>query len=116
QMILDPIIPSQGLVLLYSKRGVGKTFLSLAIGYAVAAGATILRWKCKKPVKVLYVDGEMPASLMQERISKLIAGAGIQLQDPSYFRLITPDLQKEGIPDISTSHGQSFIEEALGGA
>jgi len=114
KMILDPIIPSQGLSLLYSKRGVGKTFLSLAIGYAVASGVSFLRWKSVAPVKVLYVDGEMPANLMQERIDKLVKGFGVDLHDPSYFRLITPDLQEEGIADISTEYGQMLLEKAIG--
>lgn len=43
KMILSPIIATQGLCLLYSKRGIGKTFLSLAIGCAVAAGVSLLR-------------------------------------------------------------------------
>ncbi|MDB2613790.1 AAA family ATPase [Chlamydiales bacterium] len=116
EMILSPIIPSQGLSLLYSKRGIGKTFLSLAIGYAVAAGIPLLRWQSTCPFPVLYVDGEMLASLMQERITKLVAGSGIKLPDPSFFRLITPDLQPEGIPDISTERGQLLIEEALADA
>jgi len=116
KMILDPIIASQGLSLLYSKRGVGKTFLSLTIGYAVAAGISFLRWKSVTRVKVLYVDGEMPANLMQERIAKLVEGFGIDLQDPSYFRIITPDLQEEEIADISTEHGRMFLEKAIGDA
>lgn len=116
EMILDPIIPAQGLLMLYSKRGIGKTFLSLAIGYAVATGSPLLRWRCGCPTKVLYVDGEMPASLMQERLAQLVAGSGQELPDPSYFRLVTPDLQPEGIPDISTELGQALIEEALGDA
>lgn len=116
KMILSPIIPEQGLVMLYSKRGVGKTFLSLAIGYAVAAGIPLLRWQSMKSVPVLYVDGEMPASLMQERIAKLIEGAEVKLSDPSYFRLVTPDMQEEGIPDISTPEGQQLIESVIGDA
>ena len=77
-MILTPIIPSQGLCLLYSKRGIGKTFLSLAIAYAVAAGASLLRWSCKQSVPILYVDGEMPAASMQARIDMLKLGSGLE--------------------------------------
>lgn len=116
EMILDPIIPSQGLSMLYSKRGVGKTFLSLALGHAVATGTDILRWKSPKAMKVLYVDGEMPASLIQERLRKLVVGKNAELPAPSYFRLITPDLQEKGIPDISTSRGQQLLEAVIGDA
>ena len=116
KMILDPIIPTQGLSMLYSKRGVGKTFLSLALGYAVATGTNILRWKSPEPVKVLYVDGEMPAPMMQERLNKLVNGNSVQLPDPSYFRIITPDLQENGIPDIATAAGQQMLETVIGDA
>lgn len=116
EMLLEPIIPSQGLSLLYSKRGVGKTFLSLSIGYAVAAGLSILKWKCEKPCKVVYVDGEMPAKLMQERLDMLVKGFGVELQDPSYFRLITPDLQEKNGIDIGKEHDQRLIENLIGDA
>lgn len=116
EMILDPILPAQGLALLYSKRGVGKTFLSLSIAYAVAAGLPLLRWRNEKATKVLYVDGEMPANLMQERLRQLVIGAGAELPDVSYFRLVTPDLQDEGTPDIARERGQRLIEAALGDA
>lgn len=116
EMILAPIIPEQGLAMLYSKRGVGKTFLSLAIGYAVASGTQLMRWKCMRSVPVLYVDGEMPASMMQERLTNLVVGAQLEMPDPSYFRIITPDLQEGGIPDISTLEGQQLIESVIGEA
>src|SRR6516164_6193040 len=44
EMLLDPVLPSKGLVLVYSKRGVGKTFVALCIAYAVASGGACLRW------------------------------------------------------------------------
>lgn len=116
EMILSPLIPTQGLVMLYAKRGIGKTFIALGIAFAVSTGSTILKWSVPKPRKVLYVDGEMPASAMQERLSLLAIGLDQELPDPSFFRLITPDLQPEGIPDLATVHGQQLIEDALCGA
>lgn len=113
KMIVDPILPHQGLILLYSKRGVGKTFLALALGYAIATGRDFLHWKCREAKKILYVDGEMPASTMQERLGKLSQETLSDLPDSSYFRLITPDLQEEGIPDLSTSKGQILLEEVI---
>lgn len=112
-MIVDPILPHQGLILLYSKRGVGKTFLALALGYSIATGRDFLHWKCREAKKILYVDGEMPASTMQERLGKLSQETLSDLPDSSYFRLITPDLHEEGIPDLFTSKGQIILEEVI---
>src|SRR5262245_10142662 len=38
EFVVDPIFPVQGLMMIHSKRGVGKTYLSLGIACAVAAG------------------------------------------------------------------------------
>jgi hypothetical protein len=57
EMLLEPILPEQGLALLYSYRGISKTFLALGMGLAVASAAHFLRWVAPRPRKVLYVDG-----------------------------------------------------------
>jgi KaiC/GvpD/RAD55 family RecA-like ATPase len=116
EMILDPIIPEQGLVMLYAPRGIGKTYLSLSIAYIVAAGKYMLdgRWKAEKTSKILFVDGEMPAGRLQERMAHLVMSAG-ELSDDDLFNIITPDLQEMGIPDLSKVEGQKLIEEHLDG-
>jgi hypothetical protein len=68
EFLLFPIIPEQGLVMLHAPRGIGKTFSALGIAYAVAVGGEFLRFRASKLRKVLYVDGEMPAYVMQERL------------------------------------------------
>ena len=114
EMILTPFLPSQGLVMLFAARGIGKTHLSLGIGYAVASGGTFLRWTAPKARRVLFIDGEMPATTMQERLAAIVAGSDKEPSDPSYLRIITPDRQEAGIPDLSTSGGQASVEAVLG--
>src|SRR5262245_31182164 len=112
EQILEPIIQTQSTNMLFSKRGVGKTYMSLGIACAVAAGSTFLRWKAPKPRKVLYVDGEMPAITMQERIAAIVAGMEAEIT-PAYFRIITPDLQVDPVPSLSSITGQNIIEDQL---
>jgi putative DNA primase/helicase len=112
EFILEPILQTQGTAMLYSKRGVGKTYLSLGIACGVAAGGAFLRWRAPKPRRVLYVDGEMPAVTMRERLASIIAGMEAEM-DPAYFRLITPDLQDRAMPSLSGTVGQSRIEDEL---
>ena len=38
EMLLAPWLPEQGLAMLFSKRGVGKTHVALGIAHAVATG------------------------------------------------------------------------------
>ena len=52
---------------IYAFRGVGKTWLALGIARALSEGRTIGPWQAHAAVKVLYVDGEMPADLMRAR-------------------------------------------------
>ena len=69
--LLTPWLPSQGLCMIYSKRGLGKTWLALEIAYAVSSGGRFLNWEAEYSQGVLYIDGEMPLSLMQERLSQI---------------------------------------------
>ncbi len=112
KMLLAPVLPRQGLVMLYSKRGVGKTNLGLRMAYAVAAGGPCLRWEAPKPNRVLFIDGEMPLITLQERLASIVAGASEEI-DPEFLRIIAADHQTDGIPDLSTEDGQSAIEPYL---
>ncbi len=113
EMLLYPFLPTQGLALLYAKRGVGKTHVALGISYAVASGGSFLKWNAPIAKKVLYIDGEMPAILMQERLSKILS-ADIQNKPPAGFlNFITPDLQEEYMPDLSTQEGRDAISKFI---
>src|SRR5262249_444818 len=78
--ILESIIQTQSTNMMLSKRGVGKAYVSLGMGAAVAAGATFLRWHAPKARRVLYIDGEMPAITMQERFAAIIAGMDTEIE------------------------------------
>lgn len=110
EMLLSPFLPTQGLCMLYAKRGVGKTHVALGIAYAVATGGTFLKWHAPVAKKVLYIDGEMPAAAMQERLRRISTDGGLKHPEPCFFRLVTPDLQEMPMPNLSTSQGREAIE------
>jgi hypothetical protein len=60
---------------------------------------------------VLYVDGEMPAAMMQERLRRMAVSEDSKLPAPDYFRLVTPDLQDGPIPDLSTPEGRAILKD-----
>jgi hypothetical protein len=68
QPILEPILSTKSLALLYGPRGLGKTFVALGIARAAAAGESFLGWRASRPHRVVYIDGEMAAVEMQERL------------------------------------------------
>jgi hypothetical protein len=50
-MVLEPIIPEKGLVMLYATRGTGKTHVALGVANAVATGSTFLKWRGESSVR-----------------------------------------------------------------
>ena len=60
--------------MIYSPRGTGKTLLALTSAYSIATGSGFLDFKAPTARRVLYIDGEMPAQTMQERLAAIVAG------------------------------------------
>ncbi len=109
--ILNPWLPRQGLAMIHSKRGAGKTFVALNIGYAVASGGSFLRWQAPRPAGVLFIDGEMPSGIIQERLAGIIANNELEPQKPLLF--MSPDLQSQGMPDLGTVAGQEAVNKHI---
>lgn len=111
--ILSPILQTQSLNMIHAYRGIGKTHVALGIAYAVASGGTFFKWTAPIPRRVLYLDGEMPACVIQERLLSIVSGSDISIPSPDYLQLLSPDLQPNGIPDLSTREGQLLLEPYL---
>lgn len=116
EMLLSPILPKQGLAMLHAARGTGKTFMGFSMAYAVASGGKVFgRWKAPAPARVLYVDGEMPGPLLQNRVASIVAGCETTSSPPDFLRLLTPDLQAGPMPNLATEEGQAAIAPFLEG-
>lgn len=114
EMIVNPILATQSLALLYAPRGVGKTFFAAAIAHTVATGGSLFEWRAPKPRDVLFVDGELPAPVLRDRIC-VVAEAAQSKAGLERLQLITPDLQSAPMPDLATPAGQACIEACLDG-
>ena len=115
QAILSPWLLTQSLTMLHSYRGVGKTHVALGIAYAVATGGTYLTWQAEQPRAVLYLDGEMPAAALRDRLRALVEADEREF-DPAMLRIVTPDVQNGPMPDLATAEGQLLIESIVGEA
>jgi putative DNA primase/helicase len=116
EYILSPILPARSLAMLYAGRGIGKTRVGMGLAYAVASGSEFLRWRAPKPRRILYVDGEMPAELMQERAHALMAASTHSPPDESYFQLLAMDCQELGTSlNLARPEHQAAIEAKLDG-
>lgn len=107
--ILEPWLPEAGLCMVVAKRGVGKTLFALEVTMAAAYGASFLKFEAKSPRKVCYIDGEMPANSMKERLAQIENRMPFNenMIEPIF---ITPDLQESSMPDLSSLAGQEALE------
>lgn len=101
-------LTAQCLAMIHAWRGIGKTFFSLEIAYAVASGGTFLKWSAPAPRRVLYLDGEMPGAVLQERVARIVASAELE-PSPGFLRFVTPDVQQGALPDLATPEGHEKL-------
>jgi putative DNA primase/helicase len=113
EMLLAPILPERSLAMLYAPRGLGKSWLALSIGLAIASGSSLLRWSVPRPRKVLYVDGEMPLVSLQERLKAISLGFGCDIPNDA-FRILAADQIDSGI-NLSSREGQQSLDPLLKG-
>jgi AAA domain/DnaB-like helicase N terminal domain len=113
--VLEPILPVKSIAMVYSWRGGGKTYFMLYLSYAISVGKLkVFNWKIPEARPVLYVDGEMDSTELQERAQKIVIGNASHVPDPGMMRFITPDLE-EHTPEILTADGRRRIEDQLRG-
>jgi len=108
-----PLLWSESITELFAWRGTGKTMLSLGLALHLAAGKSMPGLEILSPRKVLYVEGELPASQLKHRIQQLSQGLG----DISGFNILAKSLQSrragQAAVTIKTEAGRVAIENKL---
>ena len=109
--IISPLIFEADLMMIYGWRGVGKTWFSLGLAYAIASGGKFLTWTAKRARRVLVLDGEMRASRLRKRLLLIAAGSDSEAEK-GYLRILTRDMVSDTVewPDLGRPDGR----EALG--
>ncbi len=106
--ILDPILSRKSLALLYGPRGLGKTFAALGIAWAAASGGSFLGWRASRPHRVCYIDGEMAAADIRQRL-------GLFGAPPPSLTFLLADLNRhDGLPDLGTAEGLNKLIRGWG--
>lgn len=116
EMLLAPWLTTQSLSMIYAWRGTGKTMVALGIAYALASGGSFLNWTARRTTRVLYIDGEMPGATLKGRLAAIVDAADKEAEEGA-LRIVTPDLQPDGVmPDLATHDGQAAIDKVIGDA
>jgi hypothetical protein len=96
EYILKPLIRPGEIGMISSERGIGKTWLALAIALAATMNFPLARWEKVNQTGCLYIDGEMPGDLLQQRVRDLLRGD--YNQKPPLIFLSSDDMRSKGQP------------------
>jgi hypothetical protein len=98
-------------MMLYAPTGLGKTNFAMAMAIHLAAGKDFLRWRVPGARRVMYIDGEMPDVLAQERIWDAVRRLGVRPEENFFYfnRRDFPDMEP-----LNTEAGRRRVDEWLG--
>lgn len=117
ECLLEPWLTTQGLAMVYAPRGIGKTFFALNIAYACATAGSFLHWKAARKCNVVYIDGEMPAVTLQERLAGIVAADERDcIHDSVCLKIVSQELQNPAMPDLASVGGQILFDQMTDGA
>jgi hypothetical protein len=115
EWLIENILPKQSITLLHGRGGIGKTYLSLLIGEAVATGGFLFGQATKK-APVYYIDLENSFPVLVDRVKNLKI-------EEIYFWHISGDTPPPKIdsddwtvykdklpPGLLTTHGISYVK------
>lgn len=71
ESIIDSLLKTSSLNMLYAVRGLGKTWIALWMAISIARGEKFLEYSVPKARNVLFIDGEMPLSDLKARVRAL---------------------------------------------
>ena len=125
--ILGDFLTTTARVFLVGRTGLGKTLLGFAIAAAAASGTDFLAWKASRPMRVLYIDGEMPAELIKARAIDVIRRLGAVSIPAGNLMIFGRDIEAEArqvcpalppFAPLNTDAGNAFLMaliKAVGG-
>jgi hypothetical protein len=106
--ILAPVLRKASLTLLYGPRGLGKTYVAMSMAWAAASGTSFLGWQASRTHRVVYVDGEMMAIDIKQRLAAFGA-------PPDGLDFILSDRNGDGyLADLAEFAGQEALWLACG--
>lgn len=105
--LLGPLLASNGSALVYGPAGVGKSFFALGLAWAAASGGSFLGWRAPRPHRVQFVDGELGAAALHQRLA--LFGP-----PPPSLQLMLPDREEGPAIDLAQPESQYRLMESWG--
>jgi hypothetical protein len=90
--------------LLCGPRGVGKSWLALALAHSAARGGALGPWRARSRHRVVYIDVAGSEAVLHARVVALG-------KPPPSLTLVSGDAQDTGLPDLSLESGRTAIDQ-----
>lgn len=104
----EPVFFQQSINQIFAWRGTGKTNLGLGFTRAFATAGSFLNFEVPQRSRVLYIEGEMPESQLQERWKAIVG------KTDGWAWLVTIDKQPDHmIPSLASAIGRAKVEATL---
>lgn len=114
--LLGRMILEKSIGLIAGPRGGGKSWFAMIIAYAVAASKSLEPWGTGIGATVVFLDGEMRATGVQERfrlIHALNTSAESRAMAEANIHIVSRDYIGDPIGSIDTEEGQRSIDELI---
>lgn len=112
EVLMAPWLLSSSITMLYAKAGVGKSNLVLGMALAMVRREEFLGFTPTRPLRVLYVDGEMPPQELKRRMLAMTNGQPVPdgLMMVSVWGTESKDCR---LPSLNTPEGQEAMERYI---
>jgi hypothetical protein len=110
---LGSLVTQTTRMFLVGPTGAGKTMTAMAMAGGIASQRGFLGWRTEKAGRVLWIDGEMPLQLLQQRFADLARRHGYNDEFPNLHYISWQEA--DGLlPDgkwapLNTSEGQDYL-------
>jgi hypothetical protein len=109
--LLGDLFSTTSRILFSADTGLGKTMLGMAWAFALGLGLDFLHWRSIRKARVLYIDGEMPRDLMQERIE--LACEWFDVDPPKNGLKFLSREDYEDMEPFDTEDGQKWLDRFI---
>jgi hypothetical protein len=92
--------------LLCGPRGVGKSWLALALAHAAARGGSLAQWRAHRKRRVVFIDAAGSEAVLHARMTALG-------KPPPSLVIVPGDAQSGGLPDLSTENGRAGLDQLV---
>jgi hypothetical protein len=103
--IIAPWLKAGSIGFIFGKHGIGKSWFAWDMAICVSKGEDFGPWRCTKPWRTLYVDGEMPLKSMQDRLKLLEPNPAEELYLVSHEDMVEAEITL----DLCKKYQQEWI-------